>query len=166
MEGYSRYLTKVLHSYLNSCHWIGLNDISNALAATPSKMRISSILLLFALSAFSSDSLQSQYSIFSDIHPLDSSKAHYLELSRLSGTANENDPLDEIAFPPEKYSTYALMFTLAEPAYLTKSQIQKMVSELSYTLSTRKRSGSASNHRLAFFCQWTYPVGLYPCFYF
>ncbi|MEL6356512.1 MAG: hypothetical protein AAFQ37_06205, partial [Bacteroidota bacterium] len=103
-------------------------------------MKLVSHLFLWFLVSITSPFLFAQQDMFSSIHPLEPVQAHYKELSTLSPMAKNNDPLDTISFPPEKYSSYALMFTLAEPAYLTKSQIRQLVSALSFPANSSEQT--------------------------
>lgn len=98
------------------------------------------IALLLTTSIFSSHLIAQSSNLFSTIHPIESSKNHYAQLRKLSPNAQANHPLDSIAFPGEKYSSYALMFTLAEPAYLTKSQIQQMISGLTHPANSSEQT--------------------------
>lgn len=96
-------------------------------------------LLLFL--AFAWNTLAAQESaFFSSIHPIEPIAKHYKELSPLSATSQADNALDTIAFPGEKYNAYALMFTIAEPAYLTRTQIQKLVDELSFPANSSEQT--------------------------
>lgn len=92
--------------------------------------------------AFMANALVAQSSIFSDIHPIEPIAKHYKELSQLSDVAQSNHPLDTTAFPASKYNPYAIMFTIAEPAYLTRTQIQKLVDELSFPANSSEQTKS------------------------
>jgi len=96
---------------------------------------------LFCLFLITSSTLSfAQSSIFSDIHSLESIKAHYKDLSVLPAKAKPNDPLNSISFQPEKYNAYAILYTMAEPAYLSKSQIDQMVSALAFPANSSKQT--------------------------
>ncbi|MEM9885697.1 MAG: phosphatase PAP2 family protein [Bacteroidota bacterium] len=95
-------------------------------------------LLLTSLSAHFSVAQTSSF--FSTTHPIEPIEQHYKRLSSLNPAAQKNHPLDTIAFQKEKYNSYALMFTIAEPAYLTRSQIHQMVGALSFPANSSEQT--------------------------
>jgi len=102
-------------------------------------MKLKLKLLLFA-TLFSSLTIAQQSTFFSNIHPIESTAHHYKKLGQLDSKAQKNPTLDTITFQKEKYNSYALMFTIAEPAYLTQSQIKQMVAALSFPANSSEQT--------------------------
>ncbi|MEM8528532.1 MAG: phosphatase PAP2 family protein [Bacteroidota bacterium] len=95
--------------------------------------------LIIAL-LLSGSSFAQQSDFFSSIHPIEPIAHHYQNLSELDNKAQKSNSLDDIAFQKEKYNSYALMFTIAEPAYLTQSQIQQMIKALSFPANSSEQT--------------------------
>ncbi|MEN0049942.1 MAG: hypothetical protein AAF806_22965, partial [Bacteroidota bacterium] len=89
---------------------------------------------------FSTSTLAQQSDFFSSIHPIEPIARHYESLSKLDEKAQQNAALDQIAFQKEKYNSYALMFTIAEPAYLTRSQIKQMITALTFPANSSNQT--------------------------
>ncbi|MEM6699979.1 MAG: phosphatase PAP2 family protein [Bacteroidota bacterium] len=89
---------------------------------------------------FSTSTLAQQSDFFSSIHPIEPIARHYESLSKLDEKAQQNAALDKIAFQKEKYNSYALMFTIAEPAYLTRSQIKQMITALTFPANSSNQT--------------------------
>ena len=69
------------------------------------------------------------------IHPLEPAKNHYADFAVLSAKPNpERAELDTIIFPASSYSSVALLYTMATPAYLLPSQIEELKKYTSATI--------------------------------
>ena len=67
----------------------------------------------------------------SSIEALDPPKNHYATLQKLSVLKNsERAWMDAISYPPELYRNHTLLFALAKPHYLTSSQVDFVVDEV------------------------------------
>lgn len=95
--------------------------------------------LAFAL-CISTFAFTQQSNFFSSTHPIEPIAYHYKKLNTLDATAQKNHALDKIAFQKKKYNSYALMFTIAKPAYLTHSQIKQMISALSFPANSSEQT--------------------------
>lgn len=79
---------------------------------------------------------------FSEIHPIEPARAHYQKFSRLSPDAVKGDTLEQITFEPEKYNGYALMTTLAQPAYLSSTQLKFLAQSLSFPANSSQQTSA------------------------
>lgn len=96
------------------------------------------------------------------IHPLEPVSKHYKDLQNLDPSPNsERAHLDEIQFPPEKYSSGTLIYTMVSPHYLSPAQVEDLKvsitppansseqtkAELDYLLDWQERRTSAQEDR-------------------
>ncbi|MEL6923368.1 MAG: phosphatase PAP2 family protein [Bacteroidota bacterium] len=116
---------------------------------------VNTLLLLMASCLSGLSGWAQQASWFSDIHPMEPMEQHYLKLAQLDANPQPADSLDAIAFPPDLYNPYALMFTVAEPAYLTRSQIRQMVDGLSFPANSSKQTRAELDYLLELQAQRT-----------
>ncbi len=101
---------------------------------------------LFSLSVFFSFAALSQ-----GIHPLEPASGHYKELQRFDANPNpQRSELDEIAFPPESFSSATLIYTMATPHYLTPGQID----ELKRSITPPANSSDQTNAEIEFLLEW------------
>jgi len=77
-------------------------------------------LLLFLL-------IQSKLLFSQTLHPLEPATNHYADLKDLNAQPNpQYAELDSISFLPSKYKAVALLYMMAEPAYLSTTQIDSL----------------------------------------
>jgi len=82
-----------------------------------------------------------QQSPISSIQKIEAVTGHYKELQYLSSEKREEHSLlDTISFPPEMYSRYAQALALAKPVYLTSSQIDFLVNEVSFPSNSSEQT--------------------------
>jgi len=86
-----------------------------------------------------------------DLHPLEPSKNHYKELQTLSHASNpQRSHLDEISFPPSKYSSGTLIYVMARPEYLTDDEVRVLKEVLKYPAN----SSDQTQAELEFLLEW------------
>ena len=84
------------------------------------------------------------------IHPLEPPKNHYKDLLSLSAAPNpERAYLDQINFPAELYS-YALIYVMVSPEYLTDEQVQALKTSMKYPANSSKQTQA----ELEFLLDW------------
>ena len=106
------------------------------------------VILLLHILLICNTATAQKSTLFSNIHPLEPTTGHYEELSKISQAEAMVHAFNSIPFPKENYSEYALMFTMATPAYLTKGQIDQMISGLSHPPSSSRQTRAELNHLL------------------
>jgi acid phosphatase (class A) len=91
-------------------------------------------------------------SVFSQtLHPLEPPIDHYLELSQLSATPNPaRAALDSIRFPASLYMAEALLYTLIQPRYLSREQIDLLKKSIAFPAN----SSDQTQAELAFLVAW------------
>lgn len=101
---------------------------------------------------FASFLLFSAGSVFGQgLHPLEPAINHYLEFSRLSAQANpDRAELDSIRFPNTLYRSEALLYTLLEPKYLSRKQIEVLKKSVDFPAN----SSDQTRAELAFLLAW------------
>ncbi|MDH7445519.1 phosphatase PAP2 family protein [Aquimarina sp. 2201CG14-23] len=85
------------------------------------------------------------------IHPLEAAQQHYATLQKLNSKPNsKRAALDDIIFPPEKYSSGSLIYTMVTPAYLTPAQVTKLKNSIQYPAN----SSDQTKAELEFLLSW------------
>lgn len=98
------------------------------------------LLILFSTSSFAQS-----------IHPLEPVSGHYKDLQKLSPKPNKKRAdLDEIKFPPEKYSSGTLIYTMVTPHYLTPTQVD----DLKLSVVPPANSSDQTQAEIEFLLQW------------
>lgn len=101
---------------------------------------------LFSIALFFSSVALSQ-----EIHPLEPVSGHYEELQKLDPNPNpQRSQLDEIAFPPESFSSATLIYTMATPHYLSPRQ----VNALKRSVTPPANSSDQTNAEIEFLLEW------------
>ncbi len=108
------------------------------------------------------------------IHPLEPVSGHYKGLQKLNPRPNpDRANLDEIIFPPEKYSSGTLIYTMVAPHYLTPQQVEELKlsitppanssdqtkAEIEYLLAWQEKRTADQVDRS---CYFLYPIGFWP----
>jgi len=87
------------------------------------------------------------------IHPLEPAKEHYASLMKYSDRPNPaRAELDAIRFPPAKYSSGSLIYTMVAPHYLSPGQVAKLKTSLQFPAN----SSDQTRKELDFLLQWQY----------
>lgn len=85
------------------------------------------------------------------IHPLEPVSGHYKDLKKLDPKPNlERMELDEIEFPPEKYSSGTLIYTMVAPHYLTPNQVE----ELKLSVTPPANSSDQTKAEIDYLLEW------------
>ena len=85
--------------------------------------------------------LQLQAQAISNFSPLEPAKNHYAELQTLNGAPNPAMAwMDTILYPPSEYNRYTMLFTLGQPAYLTKDQIDFIAGEVEFPANSSEQT--------------------------
>ncbi len=72
-------------------------------------------------------------------------------MARLDATANpERAHLEKVVYPPSKYNPVALLYILAQPAYLSKGQVDKLKKSVRYPANSSEQTQA----ELEFLLQW------------
>jgi len=86
-----------------------------------------------------------------NIHPLEPAKNHYAELMEYSDKPNPaRAKLDEIKFPPAKYSSGTLIYTMVAPHYLSPEQVSTLKTSLQFPAS----SSDQTRKELDYLLEW------------
>ena len=86
-----------------------------------------------------------------NIHPLEPAKHHYATLQKLNSEPNSaRAALDTIVFPPAKYSSGTLIYTMISPAYLTPNQVDKLKKSIQFPAN----SSDQTRAELDFLLEW------------
>ena len=96
--------------------------------------------LAFCIGISVSNLLFSQIQI-SSIHPIEDIQNHYKDLGELNASPRtEYAGMDTIAYPPELYTRYTLLFTYADPHYLTNSQVDFLANSVQYPANSSEQT--------------------------
>ncbi|MEM6632535.1 MAG: phosphatase PAP2 family protein [Bacteroidota bacterium] len=97
-------------------------------------------LFLLFLWISSSHQLLAQIQIAS-IHPLAKVKNHYQELQQLDAAPRTDHAwMDTLAYPPELYTGYTLLFTQVKPHYLSESQVEFLVESVQFPANSSQQT--------------------------
>lgn len=89
-----------------------------------------SLVLFVAIGSL--ETLSAQISIPS-IHPIEEVKNHYQTLQEFDASPQSAFAwMDTIAYPPELYTSYTLLFTQAKPSYLSEEQVDFLVKSVQF----------------------------------
>ncbi|MFK7937241.1 MAG: hypothetical protein AB8G22_27245, partial [Saprospiraceae bacterium] len=85
----------------------------------------------------------------STIQPLPPAQKHYADLQQLSAkVAQNNNPLDTLAYPPELYKNSTILFALAKPHYLHSEQVDFLTHALRLPANSSKQTRAESDFLL------------------
>ena len=95
--------------------------------------------------------IQATHLYSQSIHSLEPASNHYKALKVLSAEPNsEMAKLDGIRYAPSKYSAVALLYTMAQPAYLKQDQIDELKNSVQYPAN----SSDQTRAELDFLLKW------------
>jgi len=97
--------------------------------------------LLLCSFLFYTGQLFSQHSIISSVHTLEPAINHYAKFKILNSDKNPAfSELDDIAFPPELYSTGAILYAMAKPVYLTSDQVAFLKKSVNFPANSSEQT--------------------------
>ncbi len=83
------------------------------------------------------------------IHPLEPAKNHYKTLQELDGAPNLlRETLDKISFPPAKFSSGSLIYTMITPVYLTPNQVTELKGSIQYPANSSDQTKAELDYLL------------------